>query len=109
MSAEELAMLSKKVLQDMHVSLQKLTVKQAQSQVLYDMRCGRITAFVAHDVLRTNHKNPAPSIILNICQKSKVTKTKVPALQWGIEHEGKAMDDYKVHTNLSHEKFYIHQ
>ena len=73
-----------------------LTKNQSQSQIWHDVRAGRITASIAHDILHTNILKPSESLIKRVCQQSKVVKTTIPALKWGIDNESNALDDYQM-------------
>ena len=84
-----------------------VTKKQSKSTIWHEMRTGRITASVAHDVLHTNMENPSKSLILRICQESKLKTTKVPSLRWGIDHEKVALEEYKLLLSTEHTHYEI--
>lgn len=101
-STDEISNISKEFVNNMNISdatvdyVMKLTKKQAQCQTWHDLRTGRITASISNDILHTDLQNPSVSIIKRICQQSKVTKTSIPALKWGIDNESNALFDYQL-------------
>ena len=62
----------------------------------------RITASVAHDILRTKMDKPAQSIIRKICSSPGFYTTNVPSLKWGLDNESTALDGYKRFHCIDH-------
>lgn len=53
-----------------------------------------ITASKVYDVLRTDRRNPSKSLLQEILSNNYNSgKSKIPALNWGIEHESDAIKD----------------
>ncbi len=87
--------------------ISQVTRKQSAFPIWHEMRTGRITASVAHDVLHTKMSKPAKSLILKICQESKTTTSKVPSLRWGNDHEKVALEEYCLILHTEHSKYEI--
>ena len=81
--------------------IEKTTVNQSQSPEWKDLRTGRITASIAHDVLHTNQNTPAKSLITRICTPS-LHELRVPAIQWGKANEEKAINVYRSSLQKQH-------
>ena len=84
--------------------IERKTTLQSQCRAWHHIRIGRITSSNAHSVLRTDKENPSKSLKVSICMESKEINT--PAIFWGGENEGKALEALiieldKTHTNLS--------
>ena len=84
--------------------IERSTREQGNSMLWYSLRVGRITASIAHNVLHTNMENPSASLLLKMCTPGKRINT--PAISWGRDNEGKAvqallMELAKVHKNVS--------
>eukprot|EP00795_Rhopilema_esculentum_P010025 gene10025-18655_t len=87
---------------DIHY-IESATRSQSKSLVWHEIRVGRITASLAHDVLHSKIDKPAKSLVLKICGKSKPLN--VPSVLWGQESESKALKKYQeqlktLHTNV---------
>lgn len=81
------------------------TKLQSLSSLWKEMRVGRITASVPHDVLRTNYQNPSLSVIRKMCFRS-YGSLKIPALRWGNYNENPELKTYvnvmrREHVNLT--------
>ena len=70
--------------------VEEATKQQASSKHWYAARVGRITASIAHQALHTSQSNPAPSLLKKIC--TEVKPLRVPAVQWGVDHEEDALN-----------------
>ena len=80
------------------------TKLQSESLIWKDMRLGRITASVVHDVLHTKIDKPSKSLVQKLCYKQPIINS--PALSWGIINESTALQSYEnlikdVHKDLS--------
>jgi len=74
-----------------------VTVGQSASPAWYKQRAGRITASVAHAVLRAADADQLPpSLLTQICSSEPKT-INVPSVQWGRSHESLAI---KLYTAL---------
>lgn len=71
---------------------------QTTSSSWMSQRCGRVTASVAHECLRTNQDKPAPSLLKKICGvQSSSSLDHVPAIKWGRDHEE---DGFRMYENI---------
>jgi len=75
-------------------SVEKASVLQSKSVTWYEQRTGRITASVAHKVLRTNPANPSKSLILSITSGAG-KDLNVPSIVYGRENEPVAIGLFK--------------
>ena len=87
--------------------VENATKKQGQSMIWKEMRVGRITASVAHDILHTNQESPSTKLILKICRISSFLN--VPAVRWGQENESVALAKYEQILKNTHKDVEIHQ
>ena len=71
----------------------------------YQVRLGRITASVAHDVLHANQERPSKSIILKICTASKIIKS--PAISCGKSNEKRALRAFADSMTDVHDGFNV--
>ena len=85
--------------------IENATKKQGQSLEWKEMRVGRITASISHDVLHTKLENPSKSLITRICTIS--SPLTIPAVLWGVENESTALSEYEKVFNNSHENVKI--
>lgn len=90
-------------------TIEKETKEQSKVRVLYDYRAGRVTASVFKSCCRTNIQNPSMSLIKSTCYPS-THRRKIPALNYGCQHENKAAQQFtevmkKTHTNFWFENF----
>lgn len=76
------------------------TKLQSLSPVWQDVRCGRITASVAHEVLHTNIEQPSLSLIKKICNPNY--SISAPALNWGKDNEKKALEEFVLSASQDH-------
>ena len=105
-TATDIAMTKIQVTDTQVELLAQKTVKQNSSLEWHRMRCGRITASVAHKILHTDASNPSPSVIKNICMPG-ANLTKIPAIKWGIDNEEKALEAFGDALKQGHENFTI--
>lgn len=107
----EIETMAKAMLDKVNVSPEEIvyvesqTRKQAGCALWHELRCGRITASTAYDVLHTDHDKPSSSLIMRICNQKSSSYTSVPALQWGIQNESAAIEKFSdvfapQHMNL---------
>ena len=87
--------------------IEKSTRSQSDSLTWHQLRTGRITASVAHQVLHTDMDNPSKSLILKICMLTKNIKSS--AILRGRENEENAIialanELKKTHVNVKIEK-----
>jgi len=86
---------------DISVSLDEIdaveqsTILQADSVTWHEQRTGRITASVAHKILKTDICNPPYSLILSLTSISH-TKLNVPPVIYSRKHEPIAIDAFKA-------------
>ena len=69
--------------------IEKSTRSQSDSLVWHQLRTGRITSSVAHQVLHTDMNNPSKSLILKICMLNQ--KINTPPILCGKENEENAI------------------
>ena len=84
--------------------LEELTRGQLLSKLWMRFRAGRITASRLHQVVHSDPHKPAISLVYAICYPETI-KVTTKATLYGCEHEGKAIDKYKLaaiqkHKNL---------
>ena len=84
-----------------------ITRKQSKSPIWHEMRTGRITASIAHEVLHTNMERPSTSLILRICKESEMKASKVPSLRWGIDNEKVALKEYDIILSTEHTQYEV--
>lgn len=84
--------------------IELLTRKQHKSPAWYSYRTGRVTASKMHDVMNFNLQKPAISTIKAVCHPPR-SLTKVPAVQWGLEHETVARQKYFKKSRVEHRCF----
>ena len=84
-----------------------ITEKQSRSPIWHELRTGRITASIAHEVLHTNMENPSTSLVLRICKESEMKTSKVPSLRWGIDNEKVALEEYCLMLSIEHQNYKI--
>ena len=65
--------------------IENATKKQGQPLVWKEMRVGRITASISHDILHTKLENPSKSLITRTCTIS--SSLSIPAVLCGVENE----------------------
>ena len=83
------------------------TKQQSLSIAWHELRTGRITASVAHDVLHTNMTYPSRSLILRICKEPSLKQLNVLSLKWGSEKESVALEELGIFLSSSHKEFQI--
>ena len=81
------------------------TREQAQSDLWFQYRAGRITASKFKSAVRTDKHQPSVSLIKAICYPQSMRFSSA-ATAWGCDHERTALDKYKAkaekkHTGLS--------
>ncbi len=81
------------------------TKKQSNCLAWYEVRIGRLTASIAHDVLHTNMENPSRSLLRKICNPS--TLFNVAALEWGKAKEKEALNELAFQMSGEHDSFEI--
>lgn len=87
--------------------IEKSTRAQSDCLAWHQLRTGRITASIAHQVLHTDMDNPSKSLILKICMRDK--KINTPPILWGRGNEENAIQALanelkKSHINVKVEK-----
>lgn len=85
--------------------LEESTRLQSQSILWHQHRIGRITASKFFAVVRTSIDSPSPSLIKDLMEMKVQSRKTVPALQWGVENEPKAREQYIEIIQEEHEKF----
>ena len=85
--------------------IENSTIGQSVSLAWKQVRIGRITASVVHDVLHTNQQHPAKPLILKICSQGKLLQA--PSLLWGTENESQALKTYQEHLQMTHRNVVI--
>lgn len=83
--------------------LEEQTRLQAQSQLWFQHRVGRITASKFGDVCKAKLIKPTASLVKSIMQDNKFDSSKVPALQWGISNECVARESYLQSQGIEHD------
>ena len=85
--------------------VEKSTRGQRNSLAWRELRIGRITASVAHEVLHTNMNNPSKTVVRKICCEPKPVN--VPSVLWGQDNEDVALKDYERQLKASHKNVII--
>ena len=84
--------------------LEEMSRGQSTSLIWHEMRAGRITSSVVHDVLHTNQESPSSSLIAKICSRN-ISTLSVPPVMWGREHEADARSAYATIAAPAHDNF----
>lgn len=109
LTKSELEVLCREKFQRLFVSeneaayLEESTSLQSESPLWYQHRSGRITSSKFHSVRHTSLVSPI-SLAKSILSKS-ASLLNVPSLQWGIEHESDARDQYISMMDDCHNNF----
>lgn len=88
------------------IMIQKLTVRQSETNFWFKLRAGRVTASNFKEVVKTSKTKPALSLIKKICYPlNHIFTTK--ATKYGVENEPIARDAYKKLMEKNHTNFKI--
>ncbi|XP_048748384.2 uncharacterized protein LOC125660689 [Ostrea edulis] len=79
--------------------VEEVTRNQSLSTTWHNMRVGRITASVRGEIITRKGQNPPISIVKKICVPQN-RPLRVPAIEWGNEHEEYA---FKLYTFIHHQ------
>ncbi len=77
------------------------TREQAQSDLWFQCRAGRVTASKFKSAARTDKHQPSVSLVKAICYPQSVRFTS-KATTWGCEHELSALKEYKALSKAKH-------
>ena len=83
--------------------LEEQTRLQSECQLWFDHRKGRITASKFGNVKKAKLVNPAASLAREITQRKRFDSSKIPAIQWGIENEAVAREEYLRENRECHQ------
>jgi len=114
-STEELSYLIDTTINNMKLDtktisyIYEVTKRQNDSAYWHEIRTGRITASVAHDILHTDIESPAVSLIARICQSQMSSMEGIASLQWGREHEKEAISEYSLFAESEHSECEIQE
>eukprot|EP00117_Sycon_ciliatum_P014844 scpid35546/ scgid0780/ len=81
--------------------IESVTKKQSRSPLWRDIRVGRITSSIFHVIVNRRETTSPDSLVKTIMGYSNMPKT--TAMQWGIMHEAKAVEDYLRLVNFGFE------
>ena len=81
----------------------KSTTLQSQTPIWYEHRKGRLTSSQFGAICKTSVQNPSKSLIRSILERKIMPR--IPAVQWGIDHESKARDAYVRKMKETHQIF----
>ena len=85
--------------------IKKATITQHDSVLWREQRNGRLTASVFHDVyVRKESTNPEP-LVKRIMGYEQSDLSYVPAINWGVQNEGVARQQYTTMMSAGHEGF----
>ena len=85
------------VSEEMQEQIFNMTVAQAENNLWFELRKGRITSSTVHSVMATSIRTPSRTVLKNICHgPKKDLSRKVPALAHGKKEEPKAIKAYQV-------------
>ena len=86
--------------------LYQSTKKQSKSLVWKEVRIGRLTASVAHEVLHTNKENPSRSLIMKLTNP-RDHEVNAPSVRWGKDNEKNGINDYSLLMSQEHNSFEV--
>ena len=87
------------------IRLSNATKLQANSALWHAHRRGRITASIAHTVLKCRDQKTA----MNQIMKHDATDICVPAVKWGIDNEATARHEYSAYMCQIHDNFKVEE
>ena len=83
--------------------LEEQTRLQAQSQLRFQHRVGRITASKFGDICKAKLIKPTASLVKSTMQDNELDSSKVPALQWGVSNECVSRGSYLQLQGIEHD------
>lgn len=86
-------------LQQQH--LEELTWSQSKSKLWMKFRSGRVTSSRFYHAVHTNPHKPSISLLVGMCYPESVKFT-TAATMYGLEHEKKAIEAYKLLQTKKH-------
>ena len=86
--------------------VEEMTRLQADSQLWFQQRAGRITASKLRQVLHTDYSQPSVSLVSSICYP-ETHKARSAACQCGCKHENIAREKYIKAYSKTHETFFV--
>eukprot|EP00731_Ephydatia_muelleri_P003102 Em0001g3102a len=89
--------------------LEKCTKLQTQSVLWFSHRKGRITASKFSAVCHTSISSPSQSLVEGILKEQNSARRGIPALDWGLEKEPCAREEYRQEMKKTHVNFKIEQ
>ena len=109
MNPTDFSTLCKKRADELHLSAEQVemvelnTRTQSSCSLWHDMRAGRITASVAHDVTHTSLINPAKSLVKKICKDQYDNQLNIPSIKHGVDSEHTAFEAYTQYVSPMHQ------
>lgn len=88
--------------------LEYSTRLQAQCDLWFKHRKGRITASNFAAISHTQIDHPSVSLLKKVMQYTQTQTNRVPAMKWGVDHEDHARQEYLEIVTQNHERFEHH-
>lgn len=92
---------------ELSARIETLTVEQGQSPLWHDLRVGRLTSSLFHDVLVRRPSTSPEALVKRVMGYSPGAST--AGMQWGIAHEPSAIRDYVAYMQSSGHPHLQHQ